>query len=52
MIFLVLGIGWGAGFRAPMAIVSIGGMIGGGALALIVMPAFYVIFSSTRQRLE
>ncbi|MDP8236657.1 MAG: efflux RND transporter permease subunit [Candidatus Erginobacter occultus] len=52
MIPLALGIGWGAGFRAPMAIVSIGGMIGGGALALIVMPAFYVIFSSTRQRLE
>lgn len=51
MIPLALGIGWGAGFRAPMAIVSIGGMIGGGLLALIVMPAVYVIFSSKRQRL-
>lgn len=51
MIPLALGIGWGGGFRAPMAIVSIGGMIGGGVLALLVMPSVYVIFSSERQRL-
>jgi len=46
---LALGLGFGGGFRAPMAIVSIGGMIGGGMLALIVMPVLYVIFSSPRQ---
>ncbi|MFH1037940.1 MAG: efflux RND transporter permease subunit [PVC group bacterium] len=52
MIPLALGMGWGGGFRAPMAIVSIGGMIGGGLLALIVMPAIYVVFSSPRQHLR
>lgn len=33
MIPLALGLGMGGGFQAPMAIVSIGGMIGGGFLA-------------------
>jgi len=45
MIPLALGLGMGGGFRAPMAIVSIGGMIGGGFLALLISPVLYYIFS-------
>ena len=52
MIPLALGIGWGGGFRAPMAIVSIGGLLGGYVLSLIVMPPLYVVFSSPRQFLK
>ncbi len=52
MIPLALGLGWGGGFRAPMAIVSMGGLVGGGMLALLVMPALYVLFSSSKQRLK
>lgn len=48
MIPLALGLGMGGGFRAPMAIVSIGGMIGGGFLALLVSPVLYYIFSSKK----
>ncbi|MDP8214669.1 MAG: efflux RND transporter permease subunit [Candidatus Euphemobacter frigidus] len=51
MIPLALGLGMGGGFRAPMAIVSIGGMIGGGLLALLVSPVLYLLFSSTRQQM-
>jgi HAE1 family hydrophobic/amphiphilic exporter-1 len=42
---LALGMGMGGGFRAPMAVVSIGGMIGGGFLTLFVVPPLYMIFS-------
>ncbi len=51
MIPLALGMGEGGGFRSPMAIVSMGGLVGGGLLALIVMPCVYMVFSSPRQQL-
>ncbi len=47
---LALGMGMGGGFRAPMAIVSIGGMIGGGFLTLFVIPPLYMIFSGRKSR--
>ncbi|HOO76908.1 MAG TPA: efflux RND transporter permease subunit [bacterium] len=49
MIPLALAKGAGGGYRASMGVVSIGGMMGGAFLALIVMPAVYVLFASPRE---
>ncbi|MBN1670705.1 MAG: efflux RND transporter permease subunit [Kiritimatiellae bacterium] len=48
MIPLALGIGAGGEYRAPMAIVQMGGMVGGGLLALVVTPAIYYLASRRR----
>ncbi len=47
---LALGMGVGGGLRSPMAVVSIGGMIGGGFLTLFVVPPLYMIFSGRKAR--
>ncbi len=47
---LALGFGWGGEFRAPMAIVSIGGLMAGGGLALIIIPAIYSLFTRHEQQ--
>ena len=41
MVPLALGLGAGGAYRAPMAIVSIGGIVAGGSLALFVIPPVY-----------
>lgn len=41
MMPLALGLGAGGAYRAPMAIVSIGGIVAGGSLALFVIPSVY-----------
>lgn len=43
MIPLALGLGAGGPYRAPMAIVVIGGLIAGGTLALFAIPPIYTI---------
>ena len=43
MIPLAMAQGVGGAYRAPMAIVSIGGLVAGGTLALFVIPPVYVI---------
>lgn len=44
MLPLALGLGWGAEMRAPMAIVSIGGLVVSTLLSLFVIPSVYTIF--------
>lgn len=41
MIPLAMGVGQGGSYRSPMAIVSIGGLIAGGVLALFLIPPVY-----------
>ncbi|NLM71718.1 MAG: efflux RND transporter permease subunit [Synergistaceae bacterium] len=41
MVPLAMGIGQGGSYRSPMAIVSIGGLIAGGVLALFLIPPVY-----------
>lgn len=41
MIPLALGVGAGGSYRSPMAIVSIGGLVAGGILALVAIPPVY-----------
>ncbi len=43
MLPLALAAGAGGGYRASMGVVSIGGMAGGAFLALLIMPAIYVV---------
>jgi HAE1 family hydrophobic/amphiphilic exporter-1 len=38
--------------RAPIAIVAIGGLIAGGLLALLVIPAAYKLYWSARRKLS
>lgn len=54
MLPLALGIGAGGEFRAPMAIVAIGGLIVSTALALFVIPVLFVAMETKgeRRRLE
>jgi HAE1 family hydrophobic/amphiphilic exporter-1 len=44
--------GNGAAMRSPIAVVSIGGLIAGGFLALLAIPAAYKIYWAIRLRLE
>lgn len=44
MLPIALGFGWGAEMRAPMAIVTIGGLIVSSVLALFVIPVVYAMF--------
>jgi HAE1 family hydrophobic/amphiphilic exporter-1 len=48
MVPLALGFGTGAGFRAPMAIVSIGGLITSTIFTLYLIPVIYHVFESMR----
>jgi HAE1 family hydrophobic/amphiphilic exporter-1 len=48
MLPLALGFGVGAGFRAPMAIVSIGGLITSTIFTLFLIPVIYSLFESIR----
>lgn len=43
MLPLALGLGEGGPYRAPMAIVSIGGLVAGGTLALFAVPPIYIL---------
>ncbi len=43
MLPLAMAMGIGGAYRAPMAIVSIGGLVAGGTLALFVIPPVYVV---------
>ena len=51
MIPLAMGIGQGGSYRSPMAIVSIGGLIAGGVLALFLIPPVYRLVWGVRGRL-
>lgn len=50
MLPLALGFGAGAGFRAPMAIVSIGGLITSTIFTLFLIPVIYSLFESIRDQ--
>ncbi|MCB0278975.1 MAG: efflux RND transporter permease subunit [Calditrichaeota bacterium] len=50
MLPLALGIGTGAEMRAPMAIVSIGGIITSTALTLVVIPILYFSYENFREK--
>jgi HAE1 family hydrophobic/amphiphilic exporter-1 len=47
---LAVSTGQGAAMRSPIAIVAIGGLIAGGFLALLVIPAAYKIYWAIRLR--
>jgi HAE1 family hydrophobic/amphiphilic exporter-1 len=49
---LALTVGSGAAMRSPIAIVAIGGLIAGGFLALLAIPAAYKIYWAIRLRME
>jgi len=51
MVPLALAAGAGGGYRASMGVVSIGGMVGGAFLSLLVMPPIYLIFAEPIQSL-
>ncbi len=51
MIPLAMGVGAGGAFRSPMAIVSIGGLIAGGVLALFAIPPVYKLVWKAKYRL-
>ena len=48
MVPLALGLGWGAEMRAPMAIVSIGGLMVSMVLSLVVIPTVYTLFDDLK----
>jgi len=50
MVPLALGTGQGGALRQPIAFVSIGGLIAGGIIALLVVPAVYELYWSVRDR--
>ncbi len=50
MLPLALGIGEGGEFRAPMAIVVIGGLLVSTAMTIFVIPVFYVILEAKREK--
>jgi len=52
LIPLAFSTGQGAAMRAPIAIVAIGGLIAGGFLALLAIPAAYKIYWSIRLKVE
>ena len=45
---VVVGLGEGAGLRAPMAIAVIGGLLSSTLVALVVIPVVYEIFERLR----
>ncbi|MBI9019235.1 MAG: efflux RND transporter permease subunit [Phycisphaerae bacterium] len=49
LIPLAMGLGWGGEMRAPMAMVQIGGLISGGGLGLLIVPAIYTISDDFNQ---
>ncbi|HOO88197.1 MAG TPA: efflux RND transporter permease subunit, partial [Synergistales bacterium] len=51
MIPLAMGVGAGGAFRSPMAVVSIGGLVAGGVLALFVIPPVYKLVWKAKYRL-
>jgi HAE1 family hydrophobic/amphiphilic exporter-1 len=50
MVPLAVGTGDGGSFRQPIAFVAIGGLIAGGIIALLVIPAVYTIYWGIRER--
>ena len=50
MIPLAMGMGAGGAFRSPMAIVSIGGLVAGGVLALFAIPPVYTLVWRAKYR--
>jgi HAE1 family hydrophobic/amphiphilic exporter-1 len=52
MVPLALGMGAGGEMRAPMAIVSIGGLIVSTIMSFFVIPAAYEIVESTRDKIK
>ena len=50
MVPLAMGVGAGGAFRSPMAIVSIGGLVAGGVLALLAIPPVYKLVWRVKQR--
>ena len=50
MVPLALGTGQGGALRQPIAFVSIGGLIAGGIIALLVVPAVYELYWGVRDR--
>ena len=50
MIPLALGVGAGGSYRSPMAIVSIGGLVAGGILALVAIPPVYQLVWGIKAR--
>ena len=52
LIPLAVSTGMGAAMRSPIAVVAIGGLIAGGCLALLAIPAAYKIYWGIRLRLD
>jgi len=52
MLPIAIGMGWGAEIRAPMAIVTIGGLIVSACLTLVVIPVIYTLFDDIAQRVS
>jgi len=50
MIPLAMGVGAGGSYRSPMAIVSIGGLVAGGVLALFAIPPVYKLVWKVKKR--
>jgi len=50
MVPLALGTGQGGALRQPIAFVAIGGLIAGGIIALLVIPAVYELYWGIRER--
>lgn len=50
MVPLAMGIGAGGAYRSPMAIVSIGGLVAGGVLALFAIPPVYKLVWRVKRR--
>ncbi len=47
---IAMGVGAGGSYRSPMAIVSIGGLVAGGVLALLAIPPVYKLVWKLKQR--
>jgi HAE1 family hydrophobic/amphiphilic exporter-1 len=52
MVPTALGLGEGAGFRTPMAIAVIGGLISSTVLALMLVPVMYSLVASVERRIN
>jgi len=50
MVPLALGMGQGGALRQPIAFVAIGGLVAGGIIALLVIPAVYELYWGIRER--
>jgi HAE1 family hydrophobic/amphiphilic exporter-1 len=49
---LAMSTGGGAAMRSPIAVVAIGGLVAGGFLALLAIPAAYKVYWAVRLRLS